>query len=1450
MLIVICSCELFNNPSDPDFLDNLYTELAWANAETVNVLVSTGGMGTASPGGSQQVKLWQDDFSRYGYTPFTVNYQPFNQYPFTGWQAWYAGEEPFATWRPDGETGADRVKFERANDTGTSVRIYIYEQGNIYIGPLGADTSNIEVRVIADSRWGTVFTAPVVHTKMGFSFPVEFSASGAWDFLGWRAYAFIGQSVDEINASELTGNELPPEDVDITVTGAGRATVTINTSRPVLLVPLCVVPVRVSYTNPPHSSGKDYGLSQLVTIAFSTYLNKNTVKLGSDFITITGQTDAIPFDITERFIISHNENADMVYITPNTPPLPDEVTVTITVGTEVKGLYGNNINAPFSFSYNVNADTGVTVTNSYQAVNIWALHNPANYNEEFFSQWGNYDRDRRLRKTGGNYQVTLYFGVRSVGEISNDVAHDIEIAEIHYATLRGDEIAASLGRDVTEGLENVAGSAVITNIDDDIDPASAYYRNQNAAAGMRYYKAVYTWASSPTSPTQGILRLVVLPATGEVSPEDWETVVLANRGYISVVYDDIAPGGPALTTFGGFANYDEPNRVFDYNKNHKEMELAFNLRNIRDNFDSADNSVNGNMNATANKPRSMDGQVGIEWQWRIATNGTQNHLGSVWQSLLDNSGESSHSITLDLSTVPTLEGTEGNGSTDIRQVQIRYRDELGRIINDDETNTSDWTEIGKFRYYTPQVSPLPSWSVTYNAANGTYSVDWEPPTANFEGVEVSVNSGEWLRASSKPYVLPNIHHLPINTRNVRNGEIEAAVETKVMVRSYNGTVRDAATPQIRIFNSLGANGAGLTINSTHQGNGSYNTTLGSSNVNVIVVDKSNWSTALVAVNRTAVFLLAEDITLGADLPGDIPNPWTPLGDSDDPFTGNFYGNGHTITINSLSDAADIGLFGIVNGGTVRDLTVLYDANSATPEHETVTVDPTNSFGGIAGTVSGGTRFENVLVSGAVLVAESGEVRAGGIVGQITSTATDPRATITNAYSDLNLTVNRAGSIGGVVGFIGTEVGAAALLEKITKVGNITVGEENNRVNGWLNAGGFAGFVRGANTGASLAVFNDVKYKDGIITVNKGTGDDRIGGAIGHINGYIDIQNCSSVAGGFNINKGSSTNTYSFYIGGFFGEAQGTDVIVENCYSENSVNIGVNGTVTLFGAGGFAGRSNINIRYCYAKGDVNVRSSSDIFVGGFVGFINGGTISFCYATGNVSGFGEGIGEGVLHNGALSIGGFAGVAERQRIFHSYALGNVYANGIDAFVSAGGFAGEIYEFLLENCFALGNVIAHITDNTHALLNAGGHTGRIMRTSIVKNCVVAVLPGNLNAGMSITVTGDPNSRIGRVYGQSFNSAPSSNYAWNGIRLFKDHNYDTGNPAPEASWDNFHSGKDGADAGSALLRTRSFWEEDLDYTATVNIDGKSYNAWDFFGIEGRGYPRLRTADGGLLGGQ
>jgi hypothetical protein len=70
------------------------------------------------------------------------------------------------------------------------------------------------------------------------------------------------------------------------------------------------------------------------------------------------------------------------------------------------------------------------------------------------------------------------------------------------------------------------------------------------------------------------------------------------------------------------------------------------------------------------------------------------------------------------------------------------------------------------------------------------------------------------------------------------------------------------------------------------------------------------------------------------------------------FQGRFYGNGHTITINGINVAADMGLFGVVSGdAVVRDLTVEYGDITAIRSGELF-------FGGLAGRLQGNAVIRN------------------------------------------------------------------------------------------------------------------------------------------------------------------------------------------------------------------------------------------------------------------------------------------------------------------------------------------------------------------------------------------------------------------------------------------------------------------------------------------------------------
>ena len=745
------------------------------------------------------------------------------------------------------------------------------------------------------------------------------------------------------------------------------------------------------------------------------------------------------------------------------------------------------------------------------------------------------------------------------------------------------------------------------------------------------------------------------------------------------------------------------------------------------------------------------------------------------------------------------------------------------------------------------------WGADYYESDNTIVVSPWTVTGDYSRVEVSytLNRGPRTTIAGSSLDDRTISGVgKIIDGNVRQGiGVSGVQEYEIIFDIYAGTFIENSR-SFKIWNI-----PGMSV-SSEQGTGNINEQLAMSNEQI---------RALFADVEITDIVLTSNITLSNWQPVDLSGK-------------NFYGNGNAITIKSFDPAytgEDYGLFGVVGtGAVIRDLTVVYeDAGGAV----SVSLANEERFGGIAGTVSGGAVFENVLVKGAVIVDGSGEVYAGGMVGHISSTATNPKAAISNAYSELNLTANinkgfyfnyqplPNSYIGGAVGTIGKsigrnlnreDVGAVALLEKISVVGDITAGESTTgRANAALYAGGLAAYVCGVSN-ASPAELNYTEYKNGTITINTGLDDDSIGGVIGYIAGNADIQNSSALAESIIIDKFSYNSTFNeyFLVGGFVGNLKGTNNNVKNCCSENPIVTSVNGINGSVWIGGFVGELNVDIAYCYAKADVNIRGGTiRNYAGGFAGQGTSGSIKFCYASGNVSLV-------TVERTQFNYGGgFAGYISSCQIAHSYALGDVYIDSEYSDIYAGGFIGNA-ENSVENCFALGTVIAHCFDLTRSIA-IGGLIG--LAAGKVEKCVVAVLPRNLNSGMSLVATGgSSNRRIGRIYGRITGSGSSNNYAWNGIRLFSDPDYDAGSPIADTTMTaltRVHDGKDGEDANSGSFRIRSNWEDavayrGLGYTENVNtaINGvtKNYPAWNFTDIVGRGYPRIKTEDGGIMGGQ
>lgn len=156
--------------------------------------------------------------------------------------------------------------------------------------------------------------------------------------------------------------------------------------------------------------------------------------------------------------------------------------------------------------------------------------------------------------------------------------------------------------------------------------------------------------------------------------------------------------------------------------------------------------------------------------------------------------------------------------------------------------------------------------------------------------------------------------------------------------------------------------------------------------------------------------------------------WTPIGASleqDDMFSGVFDGGGHSITGITVNSSEYAGIFAVLNGGTVKNLSVSANVNSesyagiiagesrgGTIESCTVTgvvsVDK-NIAGGIAGKNDG--VIKNCL-SAAYTVTST--AYAGGISGYNSGTVSDCISAVTSVYSDLYSSSVSGINIGGTI----------------------------------------------------------------------------------------------------------------------------------------------------------------------------------------------------------------------------------------------------------------------------------------------------------------------------------------------------------------------------------------------------------------------------------------------------
>lgn len=405
---------------------------------------------------------------------------------------------------------------------------------------------------------------------------------------------------------------------------------------------------------------------------------------------------------------------------------------------------------------------------------------------------------------------------------------------------------------------------------------------------------------------------------------------------------------------------------------------------------------------------------------------------------------------------------------------------------------------------------------------------------------------------------------------------------------------------------------GSTIINNTVGNFAESFTLGSIETPYTISNITEWN------------LFAEQVRGGKNFSGDFVRLLVDLtgvtsanlaGASGKPFAGTFDGNGHTISIGTISsEAAGTSLFPYAKDATFKNLTVTGTITSSA-----------SGIAGFVGSAGGSLTFENCKNQ----VAITGGGNLGGLVGETYADENSANDSFTYTFVDCVNEANIEGSnvkdtsgVGGIVGNVRTGGGSDAVdssliqskvdLESCRNKGNIT--GKYNVAGIFGREGGNATVKNCANTGNITAYGADGKNG------NRTSGDDTYAAGIGGLitdNAKIDVfasYNKGNVLGWGNKAGGILAADCSY-------DQSGSTSKIYYCYNTGNVTTGGSSPQTFSAAnvlrsyGGMAGgilggMVNADIQYCYntgeitANGIIGVELNWTYRLGGIVGYSDG------------------------------------------------------------------------------------------------------------------------------------------------------------------------------------------------------------------------------------------------------
>ena len=525
------------------------------------------------------------------------------------------------------------------------------------------------------------------------------------------------------------------------------------------------------------------------------------------------------------------------------------------------------------------------------------------------------------------------------------------------------------------------------------------------------------------------------------------------------------------------------------------------------------------------------------------------------------------------------------------------------------------------------------------------------------------------------------------------------------------------------------------------------------------------------------FSLANDITFSeADFSagGDFYNEgklWAPIGTSEnDPFRGHL--NGRNFAIGGLkinrSGEANVGLFGVISGSSIRDLIINYAAQvssvdytgglSAIAESATVLnvkvrgdLSTSDSYGN-AGGIFGNTRGETVLSSCAMEGTLSGNysqwgnsTTMGGLVGK-------NNGPLEVNYCQVDAIISSTYTAGGIIGYDchNSQITGCQVTGEIT--GNAYLGGIIGNTYHPSDYPSYSNVIENCSVALNITGSAPANY-----------GSSMVGGMIGYtVLRYTTVRGCNYTGNLYaNVPAGEAC------LGGMIGVATSCIITVENCRSTGTLDGTVRSTgYTWLGldtvyAGGIAGFASCNtvwgpvvVKSCYASTEITGNSVANITAGGLFGALIGGRynanklideIVGCGCDGKITATGTGA-----TSYQLRIGGLIGRLEQVNLTDCYAMNDISASSSPSY-NLGGLVGAATSATLRHSHAMGNI--EVTQTSYRNGTLGGILGK-NTGSTVSQCVA--LSSSLHGTPGSDVAGPQINRV--ASGES--AGLSENYA------------------------------------------------------------------------------------------